>query len=99
MNQVTKISLIFFGTLFVLLGIIGAFLTVLPTTPFLILASVCYAKSSRYFYDWLLGNRLCGEYIKNYKEGRGMRKNHKIFAISILCLTIRNSAIVFVSKF
>jgi uncharacterized protein len=88
MKEITRILLIVFGTLFVALGVVGMFIPVLPTTPFLLLAAVCYARSSRRFYDWLMTNRWFGEYLRNYREGRGITLRHKVFALSLLWLTI-----------
>ncbi|MCX5992477.1 MAG: YbaN family protein [Chloroflexi bacterium] len=81
------------GTLFLGLGILGVFLPLLPTTPFLLLAAACYLRSSQRFYNWLLGNRLLGSYIKNYLEGKGMPLRAKIFSISLLWITIGYSVI------
>ena len=87
-NQLFKWILITAGTIFVGLGIIGIFLPILPTTPFLLLAAACYARSSKRFYDWLLNNKLFGVYIKNYREGKGVPLKVKIFTISLLWVTI-----------
>ena len=92
----TRTLLIFSGTFFLVLGILGIFLPILPTTPFLLLASFCYARSSQKFYRWLLNNRLCGAYIKNYIEGRGIPLKQKIFTLLLLWLTIGYSAIFIV---
>jgi len=50
----------------VALAVLGLFLPVLPTTPFLLLAAVCYARSSERFYHCLVTNRWFGAYIRNY---------------------------------
>lgn len=89
-----KIALIAGGSLSVALGVIGIFLPVLPTTPFLLLAAVCYARSSPRLYHWLLTNRWFGEYIRNYHEGRGITRSHKTAVLLLLWLTI-SSSIVF----
>ena len=80
--------LIVSGTIFVGLGIIGIFLPILPTTPFLLLAAACYARSSKKFYYWLITNKWFGAYIKNYQEGKGIPLKVKIFTISLLWITI-----------
>ena len=89
-------ALIVFGTLFVGLGLVGIFLPVLPTTPFLLLAAVCYARSSQRFYDWLLNNRWFGEYIRNYREGKGVHLRHKVSALVLLWGTIGAAVLVWV---
>ncbi|MGB5925519.1 MAG: YbaN family protein [Dehalococcoidia bacterium] len=76
------------GTLCTGLGIIGIFVPILPTTPFLLLAAACYMRSSERFYQWLINNRIFGAYVRNYIEGRGMPVRIKIFTILLLWLTI-----------
>ena len=88
-----KILLIATGTFLIILSIIGIFIPVLPTTPFLLLAAALYARSSKRFYNWLINNRILGRYIKNYREGKGIPLKVKIIAISILWITIGYSAI------
>ena len=93
MKNLTGALLIAAGALFVALGILGMFLPVLPTTPFLLLAAWCFARSSKRFYDWLLNNRLCGPYIRNYREGVGISRRRKALTIILLWLTIGASAL------
>ena len=76
------------GTLCVILGVLGIFLPVLPTTPFLLLAAACYFRSSERFYRWLTNNRILGTYINNYLEGRGMSASSKVITLLLLWLTI-----------
>jgi uncharacterized membrane protein YbaN (DUF454 family) len=85
------------GTLAVVLGIIGIFLPVLPTTPFLLLAAFCYARSSDRFYQWLITNRWFGKYIKDYREGKGIPRREKVLTLTMLWLTIGFAAIFTVS--
>jgi len=76
------------GTLSTGIGIIGIFIPLLPTTPFLLLAAACYMRSSERFYQWLIHNRIFGAYVRNYIEGKGMPIRVKIFIILLLWLTI-----------
>lgn len=87
------------GTFFLVLGIIGIFLPLLPTTPFLLLAAACYARGSKKFYNWLINNKFLGEYIKNYQEGRGIPLTVKIISITFLWITITFSIIIIVSNY
>jgi len=88
-----KVLMIATGTFLIGVSIVGIFVPVLPTTPFLLLAAALYARSSRRFYNWLINNRILGRYIKNYREGKGIPLKVKIIAISILWITIGYSAI------
>ena len=97
-EKIKKILLILVGNICVALGFIGMFVPLLPTTPFLLLASVCYAKSSKKFYQWLLTNRWCGQYIKNYREGKGMILRQKILTLCLLWLSISYSSCFVVSR-
>ncbi|MGB9593629.1 MAG: YbaN family protein [Anaerolineae bacterium] len=92
MKRLTRTLLIVGGTLCVALGVLGMFLPVLPTTPFLLLAATCYARSSRRFYHWLMTHRWWGEYIRNYREGRGIPLKQKVLTILLLWLTIGYAA-------
>jgi len=96
-NKFIRILLLILGTISLILGILGIILPLLPTTPFLLLTAICYAKSSDKFYNWLLNNRLFGRYIKNYRSGNGIPLNIKISTISLLWITILYSAIFVVS--
>ncbi len=96
MQRAVKITLIALGTLSVALGVLGMFLPVMPTTPFLLLAAICYERSSDRFHRWLLTNRWFGEYIRNYRDGRGMLLRQKICTLTLLWLTIALSVVFFV---
>ncbi len=76
------------GTLCVILATIGIFLPILPTTPFLLLAAYFYARSSQRFYNWLMTNRWFGEYIRNYREGKGISMRNKVISGLFLWGTI-----------
>ena len=93
MNGLVRVLLITAGSLCVALAVLGIFLPVLPTTPFLLLAAFCYARGSERFHHWLLNNRCFGAYIRNYREGRGMPLRHKILTLALLWLTIGLTAL------
>jgi len=91
-KRLTRYLLIAAGTLAVGLAILGIFLPILPTTPFLLLAAFLYARSSERFLHWLLTNRVFGAYIDNYRRGLGIPRREKILTITALWLTISFSA-------
>ncbi|MDX9923438.1 MAG: YbaN family protein [Ignavibacteriaceae bacterium] len=98
LNYIKKSLYIACGWVFVVLGIIGIFLPVMPTTIFLIMAAACFAKSSEKFYSWLINHKKFGYLIKHYRENRGMPMRAKIIAISMLNLSILSSIIFFVDS-
>lgn len=86
--------LIAVGWLAVVLGVIGIFLPVMPTTPFLLLASACFVRSSPRFHDWLINHRYFGAYLRYYMDGRGIPRKAKIGIITLLWITITPSAVL-----
>ena len=81
------------GTLSLALGILGIILPLLPTTVFLLMAAACYARSSERFYQRLINDRWLGAYIRNHREGRGMRRSHKAITLVMLWVGIGATAI------
>lgn len=79
-----KLLLTIIGMLAIVLGVIGIFLPLLPTTPFLLLAAACFARSSKPMHDWLMGHRLFGKFLRNYEEGRGIPARAKAAALVMM---------------
>ena len=96
-NRLRRWGLIVSGTVSLVLGIIGIFLPLLPTTPFILLAASCYARSSKRLYDWLLNNKWFGNYIKNYRKGKGIPHKVKFLSISFLWIVIGYSILFVVN--
>ncbi|MDL1980094.1 MAG: YbaN family protein [Deltaproteobacteria bacterium] len=92
-SRAIRICLIITGIFFVSVGTLGIVLPLLPTTPFLVLASMCFSRSSERFHNWLLNNKWFGAYIKNYRAGKGISLRQKIVVLSLLILTIGYSCI------
>ena len=92
-NRAIRICLIITGIFFVGLGTLGIVLPLLPTTPFLVLAAMCFSRSSERFHNWLLSNKWFGAYIKNYCEGKGISLRQKVTVLSLLIFTIGYSCI------
>lgn len=76
------------GFLFLLLAGLGAVLPVLPTTPFVLVAASCFAKSSPYLHQKLLDNRLFGPVILNWQQNRSIPKKAKIIALSTMLISV-----------
>lgn len=87
-TKATRYFLIMSGWLSVALGVIGIVLPLLPTTPFILLAGGCFAKSSPRFHRWLLNHNFFGPLIKNYQGKQGMPRHVKIRAIIFIWLTL-----------
>jgi uncharacterized membrane protein YbaN (DUF454 family) len=81
------------GFIFLFIGMIGIFLPILPTTPFVLVASFCFASNKK-LSDWLKKSKLFGEYITNYKERNGLSKTTVIKSISFLWIMLSISMLV-----
>lgn len=92
-----KIVLRIVGTLALALGLLGVVLPVLPTTPFLLLTAYCYLRSAPAWHKRLLESKHLGPYIKNFQEHKCIPVRIKVYAISMLWITITASALFAVS--
>ena len=82
------------GLLFTGLGFVGAFLPLMPTTVFLLIAAFFFARSSSRFYAWLLNNRMFGSLIRDWRAGLGMPLRAKILAVTLIVLTMGSSILI-----
>lgn len=80
------------------MGVIGIFVPLLPTTPFLLLSAACFLKSSEPLYNWLIYHRWFGSYIRNYMTHRAVSLKTKITSISFLWIMIISSAAFFTDQ-
>jgi uncharacterized membrane protein YbaN (DUF454 family) len=80
------------GILCVGLGVLGIFVPLLPTTPFLLLAAACFVRSSPRLYAWLIQHPWFGKYILYYREYRAIPLRAKIFVLALLWAVIGYAA-------
>ncbi len=93
MLQGTKRTLLTIGGCVSLgLGVLGAFLPLLPTVPFVLLAGFCFAQSSERLHSWLIHHRWFGQIIRDFEAGNGIPRRVKVRAISLLWLSMAISA-------
>ncbi len=87
-NPLREYFWIICGTASLGLGIVGIFLPILPTTPFVLLAAFCYGRGSRRFYSWLVDRSPFRSYIINYRAGRKLPMPQRVLTILLLWLSI-----------
>ncbi|MET0646474.1 MAG: YbaN family protein [Pyrinomonadaceae bacterium] len=88
MISAKKAVLVAAGSVCLALAVLGVFLPLLPATPFLLLASACYVRSSERLHGWLMGNRVLGGYIRNFQERRGIPLRAKFATVAVLWLSL-----------
>jgi uncharacterized membrane protein YbaN (DUF454 family) len=88
MRQAARAAYVVAGSVSLALGIIGIFVPVLPTTPFLLLASACYLRGSERMHRWLLSHGRLGKYIADFEAGRGIPARAKVVAIAMMWISI-----------
>jgi uncharacterized membrane protein YbaN (DUF454 family) len=81
------------GVIAVGLGVIGVFVPLLPTTPFLLLAAACFVRSSARLYAWLIHHKWFGDYIRHYREHHAIPLRAKIVTLALLWGAIGYTAI------
>ena len=69
------------------LGIVGAFLPLLPTVPFVLLSAFLFARSSDRLHNWLITHKIFGQLIRDYHEERGITIQGKVAAISMMWIS------------
>lgn len=95
-SRLVRAALVAAGTMCMGLGVLGVFLPLLPTTPFLLLAAACYARASKRFYAWLLNNRSFGPLIREWRRYRSIPYRTKLVAIAMMLATLSISIVFFV---
>lgn len=76
------------GSISLSLGVVGLFLPILPTTPFLLLSSYCFFRSSKKMHLWLTQHKIFGTYLTNYMEHKAIKKSHRYRALLFLWITL-----------
>jgi uncharacterized membrane protein YbaN (DUF454 family) len=94
----SRAALLLLGHFCVVLGVIGIFLPVMPTTVFLLGAAACYSRASGRFYNRLLNNRVFGPVIADWRHHRAMTLRAKTMAIGFVVLGIGATVIFGVER-
>jgi uncharacterized membrane protein YbaN (DUF454 family) len=99
MEQIIKITtqhylLMTIGWLSVILGVIGAFLPILPTTPFILFAAWCFARSSERFHKWIIDNKYFGPIITEWENGNGISRKIRTRALLMMWFSLCFSMLV-----
>jgi len=98
-SPVVRALLLVAGILSLALGIAGIFLPVLPTTPLVILAAACFARSHRPFHEWLLAHRHFGPTLREWREHRSIPYRTKLTAIAMMATAMSASIVFFIEPF
>ena len=79
MNRIKKIIFVIVGFISLLLGIMGTVLPILPTVPFLLLTSYCFARGSNKFEVWFKSSKIYKKYLENFILNKSMTLKQKIY--------------------
>ncbi len=88
LTPIKRILLIIAGVLSLVLGVIGAFVPLLPTVPLILLAAYCFGRSSERLHQWLIHHRYFGPILDNFQAGKGIPKRVKYRTIAIIWVSM-----------
>jgi len=94
MKRAVRYICLVVGAVSLVLGVIGMFLPMWPTTPFLLLAAACFVRSSERLYMWLIEHERLGCYVRDYMSGRGIPCRAKVVALGTMWVTSQASWMV-----
>ena len=83
------------GWICIVAGVIGIFLPLVPTVPFLLLAVACFARSSERFHSWLVEHHYLGPLVRDYLNGTGIPLRAKRIAIGMIWVSLPASTFLF----
>lgn len=89
-----KLIYIIIGCAALALGAVGTILPILPTTPLLLLAAFCFARSSEKLNNWFKGTKLYKDNLETFVKGQGMTKKAKVRIMSTVTIIM---AIAFIA--
>lgn len=89
-----KILLSSLGWIAIVLGVIGIFLPILPTTPFILLAAWCFARSSERFHRWLWNHPRLGLIVQAWENGEGIPRKVRNRVIILLWISMLSSSLI-----
>lgn len=98
-NKILRWVLISCGWISLVSGVVGIFLPIVPTVPFLLLAVACFSRSSERFHSWLVGHAHLGPLIRDYLQGAGIPLRAKVSAIGMVWVSFPASALLFAQAF
>ena len=84
MNKVKKYFYITLGFITLGLGLIGVILPILPTTPFLLVTSFCFAKGSERFHTWFINTNIYKKHLESFVKERAMTLKQKVVLLSFV---------------
>ncbi|WP_455628380.1 YbaN family protein [Parabacteroides chinchillae] len=98
MNRARRVIYIVLGTFFLILGAIGIFVPLLPTTPFWLLTCWFYIRGSEYLYNKVMQNRYFGPYIRNFIEDKAIPMRSKVISVGIIWLSTISTTAFLIEK-
>lgn len=92
-SALVRVALVVVGSALLVTGIVGAFVPILPTTPFVLAATACYVRASPRLYDRVLSHRVVGPVVFAWRETRTIPRRAKRVAIAVIVVTFATTLI------